>query len=96
VVSIFSHAKTPSILAPAALVAGILSLAAAHADTLAVGGCVGSAGAVNCVVRVGPAGDPYIRTVPQPVTDEEKERAATIPYAPAITLGVWLALVPKG
>jgi prepilin peptidase CpaA len=27
---------------------------------------------------------------------EEKERAATIPYAPAITLGVWLALVPKG
>jgi hypothetical protein len=76
VVSIFNRAKTLSILAPAALVAGILSLAAAHADTLAVGGCVGSAGAVNCVVRVGPAGDPYIRTVPQPSTDEEKERAA--------------------
>lgn len=30
------------------------------------------------------------------VTAEEKERSATIPYAPAITLGVWLALVPKG
>ena len=30
------------------------------------------------------------------VTAEEKERNATIPYAPAITLGVWLALVPKG
>jgi len=29
-------------------------------------------------------------------TPEDKERAATIPYAPAITLGVWLALVPKG
>jgi len=29
-------------------------------------------------------------------TPEEQERAATIPYAPAITLGVWLALVPKG
>lgn len=29
-------------------------------------------------------------------TPEEKERNATIPYAPAITLGVWLALVPKG
>ena len=26
-------------------------------------------------------------------TPEVKERAATIPYAPAITLGVWLALV---
>jgi prepilin peptidase CpaA len=30
------------------------------------------------------------------LTAEEKERKATIPYAPAITLGVWLALVPKG
>ena len=29
-------------------------------------------------------------------TAEQKERNATIPYAPAITLGVWLALVPKG
>jgi prepilin peptidase CpaA len=30
------------------------------------------------------------------LTPHEKERKATIPYAPAITLGVWLALVPKG
>jgi prepilin peptidase CpaA len=30
------------------------------------------------------------------LTPEEKERKASIPYAPAITLGVWLALVPKG
>jgi len=30
------------------------------------------------------------------VTPEETERKASIPYAPAITLGVWLALVPKG
>jgi prepilin peptidase CpaA len=27
---------------------------------------------------------------------EEKERGDSIPYAPAITLGVWLSLVPKG
>jgi prepilin peptidase CpaA len=27
---------------------------------------------------------------------EEGERKDSIPYAPAITLGVWLALVPKG
>lgn len=33
---------------------------------------------------------------PGGVTAEEKERRASIPYAPAITLGVWLALVPKG
>jgi prepilin peptidase CpaA len=29
-------------------------------------------------------------------TAEEKERGDSIPYAPAITLGVWLSLVPKG
>ena len=27
---------------------------------------------------------------------EEREREASIPYAPAIALGVWLSLVPKG
>jgi prepilin peptidase CpaA len=29
-------------------------------------------------------------------TEQERERKDSIPYAPAITLGVWLALVPKG
>lgn len=29
-------------------------------------------------------------------TAEEKARGNSIPYAPAITLGVWLSLVPKG
>jgi len=29
-------------------------------------------------------------------TAEDKERGESIPYAPAITLGVWLSLVPKG
>ena len=29
-------------------------------------------------------------------TAEEKERRGSIPYAPAITIGVWLSLVPKG
>jgi len=29
-------------------------------------------------------------------TAEEKERGESIPYAPAITIGVWLSLVPKG
>jgi prepilin peptidase CpaA len=29
-------------------------------------------------------------------TAEEKEKRDSIPYAPAITLGVWLSLVPKG
>ena len=29
-------------------------------------------------------------------TAKEKERGESIPYAPAITIGVWLSLVPKG
>jgi hypothetical protein len=34
--------------------------------------------------------------VKRPKTAEEKEKGDSIPYAPAITLGVWLSLVPKG
>jgi prepilin peptidase CpaA len=30
------------------------------------------------------------------LSKEEREREASIPYAPAIALGVWLSLVPKG
>jgi len=30
------------------------------------------------------------------LTPEEREQEASIPYAPAIALGVWLSLVPKG
>jgi prepilin peptidase CpaA len=31
-----------------------------------------------------------------PLSAEEREREASIPYAPAIAVGVWLSLVPKG
>lgn len=34
--------------------------------------------------------------VPAELSPEEKEKDASIPYAPAIALGVWLSLVPKG
>jgi len=30
------------------------------------------------------------------LSPEERQREASIPYAPAIALGVWLSLVPKG
>jgi hypothetical protein len=75
VVSVFSRAKTLCAFAPAAFVVAVLSLATARADTVAVGGCVGARGALNCVVKVGPAGDPYVRTIPQPQTDADRERA---------------------
>jgi len=62
--------------AGAALTLPLVTLA--YADTLYVGGCVGAPGTVSCVLRVGPAGDPYVRTVPQPETDAEKARYAPV------------------
>lgn len=72
-VSAFIRAKTLCAFAPAAFVVAV-SLTNAQADTLGVGGCVGGGGAFNCVVRIGPAGDPYVRTIPQPQTDADRER----------------------
>lgn len=43
---------------------------------VAAGGCTGSRHAINCVVRWGAPGDPYIRVVPQPTDDVEKKHAA--------------------
>jgi hypothetical protein len=48
----------------------------AYAAGTALGGCVGGGGALNCVVRWGEAGDPYIRTVPPPADETERTRAA--------------------
>jgi hypothetical protein len=66
----------------AALMLSAVTLA--YADELYVGGCVGAggggggsgSGAFSCVLRVGPAGHPYIRTVPQPQTEADKARQA--------------------
>jgi hypothetical protein len=48
---------------------------AAYADGMIVGGCVRS-GAVNCVVRWGEAGDPYVRLVPAPTNEADKALSA--------------------
>lgn len=78
---IFNRAKVLSASWPAACTVAALTVSAfvltsANADTLIVGGCVGGGGAANCVIRVGPAGDPYVRTVPAPESDAEKARSA--------------------
>jgi hypothetical protein len=49
---------------------------AAEADQMGLGGCIGTRGTLNCVVRWGEAGDPYIRVVPGPVNPEEQAHAA--------------------
>jgi hypothetical protein len=78
VVLIFNRARLLSASWRAAYAGAALTLplvTLAYADTLYVGGCVGAPGTVSCVLRVGPAGDPYIRAVPQPENDADKRRA---------------------
>lgn len=48
----------------------------ASAGGIAFGGCTGGVGAANCVVRWGEAGDPYIRVVPQPAGEAERDQEA--------------------
>ena len=75
---IFSRARLLSASRRAAYAGAALTLplvTLAYADTLYVGGSVGAPGAVSCVLREGPAGDPYIRTVPQPENEADKARA---------------------
>lgn len=61
----------------AALTFAVITFTAARADDkLIVGGCTGTRGAANCVLRIGPAGNPFIRTVPQPTDSADKEQAA--------------------
>jgi hypothetical protein len=63
--------------AAATLSAMVLALiwSAAYADGIVAGGCLGS-GALNCAVRWGGAGDPYVRQVPPPIDEVEKQHAA--------------------
>ncbi len=58
------------------IVAAATNSSAAYADGVAAGGCVGGGGSFNCVVRWGAAGDPYVRTVPQPADEAERTHAA--------------------
>jgi hypothetical protein len=45
---------------------------AAHAEGAGVGGCIGSWDTLNCAVRWGPIGDPYVRQVPEAASDGER------------------------
>ena len=59
-----------------ALVVSVFTLlticGAARAEGAGVGGCIGSWDTLNCVVRWGPIGDPYVRQVPEAATDTER------------------------
>lgn len=68
-------ARLAGTVAMATMASGSL-VSSSHADGIALGGCVGAAGSLNCVVRWGEAGDPYIRTVPPPADDAERRHSA--------------------
>lgn len=70
------HAVRVGAAATLSLVTLATIWSAAYADGLAAGGCIGGGGALNCVVRWGQAGDPYIRTVPQPADEATRTQAA--------------------
>jgi hypothetical protein len=63
----------------AVIVASALTWRSAHADGVAVGGCVGWHGyfdsSFNCAVRWGEATNPYVRLVPSPMSEAERQRA---------------------
>jgi hypothetical protein len=73
-------ASRHAVLIGAAAILSIVTAAtnsnAAYADGVAAGGCVGGGASFNCVVHWGAAGDPYIRTVPQPIDEAERTHAA--------------------
>jgi hypothetical protein len=56
------------------LVASV-TFGSAQAQGVVIGGCVGGSHAVNCTAIWAPAGDPYIRHVPQPTDPAEQARA---------------------
>src|SRR5262249_49502816 len=68
-----------ALLTVATVIAVMARTPARAQDQRATGGisstsCVGGFTTFNCVTRWGPAGDPYVRTVPRPVDEAEKAR----------------------
>lgn len=67
--------RSSSHLAVALVLSGFTVLticSAAQAEGSGVGGCIGSWDTLNCAVRWGPIGDPYVRQVPEPASDAER------------------------
>jgi hypothetical protein len=59
-----------------AVALSIVTWTSAGADGIAAGGCIGAAATLNCAVRWGSPGDPFVRLVPQ-TFDEAAKAAAT-------------------
>lgn len=58
----------------AAIILSFMTWTSAYAGGLSDTSCVGTWKGFNCVTRWGPAGDPYVRLVPEPLGQSEKAR----------------------
>jgi hypothetical protein len=70
--------RCPALVGAAFALAAVTVTAASgpvQAQEMITGGCVGGWGSFNCVARWGPAGDPYIRLVPQPTDPADRALA---------------------
>ncbi len=58
----------------AAIIRSAAAFTSARAQDIGVTGCVGGWTTYNCVSRWGPAGNTYVREVPEPIDEAEKAR----------------------
>ena len=52
-----------------------VGMASATAQEVITGGCIGTRYSINCATRIGPAGDPFVRTVAPPLDAAAAARA---------------------
>ncbi len=58
----------------AAIILSVMTSTSAYAGGVGDTSCVGTWKGFNCVTRGGPAGDPYVRLVPEPLGEADKAR----------------------
>ncbi len=58
----------------AAIMLSVMTWTSAYAGGVSNTSCVGMWNGFNCVTRWGPAGDPHVRLVPEPLGEAEKAR----------------------
>ncbi len=80
----FGHAKASALSLSAVRIGArfcavvtlsVVTWTSVKAEGLVIGSCVRGAGALDCVTRFGAPQDPYVRSVPQPLGDDEKALA---------------------
>jgi hypothetical protein len=69
-------ASRSAVLAGVAMVLSVITVSSARAGGVGGLSCVGGARSFNCVAQWATAGDPYVRTVPEALSEAERAQAA--------------------